>query len=164
MIGLIPRRRDPAIVADEAPLNGTNAVQTITVTGVPTGGTYKLSYGGDETTAIDHAVEDPAILAALQALDSIGAEGLVADGGAGAFRFVGDLGLQPLDEITLSDNSLTGGTNPSVTIETTQVGVVPDMAKTGQAWVEVGVTMYFNMGTYSAPVWVSFADMAVVLG
>lgn len=165
MIGLISRRRDPAIVSDEAPLNGTNAVQTITVTGTPTGGTYKLSFGGDETTAIAHNADTAAVLAALLALDSINISDIHQyESDPLTFEFVGALGLQPLAEITLSDNSLEGGTDPSVTIETTTPGVVPDMAKTGQAWVEVGVTMYFNMGTYSAPAWTSFPDMAVVLG
>lgn len=100
-----------------------NEVQTITITGTPTGGTYRLAFRGQATAALAYNANAAAIQAALLALPNVGASDLAVTG-AGPFTvtYGGNLAGQNVDPITLDTNSLTGGTNPSVAIATTTQG------------------------------------------
>lgn len=102
---------------------GTSEVQTITITGVPTGGTFRLAYRGQVTAAINFDANAAAIDAALEALSLIGA-GNVVVAGTGPFTatFGGALAASDVRPLTLAVNGLTGGTNPSVTITATTPG------------------------------------------
>lgn len=102
---------------------GVNAVQTLTITGTPTGGTYKLRWNGQETSALAYNADAAAIDAALEALSNIGA-GDVSVSGTGPFTvtFTGALAGKAQPIIELSNNSLTGGSSPSVTIAITTLG------------------------------------------
>ena len=102
-------------------------VQTITVTGGPTGGTYTLTFGANTTAAINW--NDPAstVQTRLQALASIGSGNVLVTGGPGpatpyTVEFVNTLGFANQGSITLAVNSLTGGVSPSVSITTPQNG------------------------------------------
>lgn len=111
---------------------GTDEVQTITLTGVPTGGTFRLGFSGlgrdgspylalaqQETANIAFNASAAAVQTALRALGNLGA-GLTVSGSAGGPYTVTFAGMrlggrdQPL--LVLTNNSLTGGTTPSVTI------------------------------------------------
>jgi hypothetical protein len=102
-------------------------VQTVTITGTPTGGTFTLTFGANTTAAINY--NDPAstVQTRLQALASIGAGNALVTGGPGpgtpyVVEFVGTLGFANQGSITLGTNSLTGGSSPNVVIATTQNG------------------------------------------
>jgi len=102
-------------------------VQTIQVTGAPTGGTYTLTFGGQTTATINW--NDPAstVQTRLRALTSINSPNVIVTGGPGpatpyTVDFVGTLGFASQALITLQTNSLTGGTSPSVSITRAQGG------------------------------------------
>jgi hypothetical protein len=100
-------------------------VQTITLTGGPTGGTYTLTFGANTTAAINW--NDPAstLQTKLQAIASIGSGNVLVTGSAGGpytVEFVSALGFANQGNITLQTNSLTGGSSPSVSITATQNG------------------------------------------
>lgn len=101
---------------------GGNAVQTLAISGAPTGGNFTLRFKGAPTTGLAHNVAAAAIQSALEALSTIGA-GNVAVTGSGPFTitFTGALAgkEQPLLEFT---NALTGGTSPTPTITGTTKG------------------------------------------
>ncbi len=101
---------------------GGNAVQTLTLSGSPTGGNFTLRFKGAPTTSLSHNATNSAIQAALEALATIGA-GNVAVTGSGPFTitFTGALAgkEQPLLEFT---NALTGGTSPTPSISGTTKG------------------------------------------
>lgn len=104
---------------------GTAEVQTVTITGSPTGGTFTLTYAGQTTTAIAFNAAASAVQSALVALSSIGAGNVVVTGSAGGpytVTFAGS--LAPLDDpaMTASGASLTGGSSPGVTIATATGG------------------------------------------
>jgi hypothetical protein len=66
-----------------APVAGTNEVQTLTIGGTPTGGSFKLAYEGRRTASIPWNATNATLLASLQAqLDAItGANWIVATAG-----------------------------------------------------------------------------------
>lgn len=103
-------------------------VQTVTISGTPTGGTFTLTYAGQTTTAIAYNANAAAVQAALVALSNIGANDVRVTGGPGpgtAFvvTFHGALGNTDVALMTASAASLTGGTSPAVTPVQTTPGV-----------------------------------------
>lgn len=118
--------RDPVF---GQPYVGTTDVQTVTVNGAPTGGTYTLSFNGQTTSALAFNAVAADIQAALVALSTIGA-GNVTVTGSGPFvvTFAGALapGYQP--DITADGSLLTGGTSPSVTVAHTVSGLPEEQA------------------------------------
>jgi hypothetical protein len=108
------------------PSTGTNAVQTVAVTGTPTGGTFRLEYDGQVTGALAHNISSANFLIAMEELSNIGEGGLDISGAnlaAGyALTFVDQVGGRAVRAITLHTNSLTGGTNPTITITQTTAG------------------------------------------
>lgn len=122
----------------------TNEVQTVTITGTPTGGTFRLSFKGYTTGTIPYSASAAVVDAALEALTTIGSGGVTVSGGPGpgtpyVVTFTNQLGNQTNPLITANSSGLTGGTTPSV-------GVVRTTAGTGQyeaastAWTDVGAT------------------------
>ena len=115
--------------ASGAPANGTNEVQTLTITGTPTGGTFKLEYKGQRTAAIAYNAAAAAVQSALEALPSIGTGGVTGGGGAlpgtpVTITFAGTntaARAQPL--ITVVESALTGGTTPAAAVAETTPGV-----------------------------------------
>lgn len=101
----------------------TNEVQTLTVTGTPTGGTYKLGFDGETTAALAFNANAAAIQAALLALPGVGATDLAVTGsGPFTVTYGGARAGQDVPKITLEENALTGGSTPSVTVATTTPG------------------------------------------
>jgi hypothetical protein len=105
-------------------LVGQNEVQTLTVTGAPTGGTFTLSFGGQTTPPIAYNSTATQLEEYLESLVNIGDGNITvsgANGGPWTATFTGTLGSAAQSLITLTVNSLTGGTSPTVNVvETTQ--------------------------------------------
>lgn len=112
------------------PSAGTDEVQTLTIGGTPTGGSFKLGFQGFASAAIAWSSTNATLLSnintALQALASIGASGVVATAGtltAGIgtilLTFGGNLAKLVVPNITVVSNDLTGTAPTVVNAETT---------------------------------------------
>lgn len=111
-------------------------IQTISLTGGPTGGTFTLTFGANTTSGIAYNASAATVQAALVALASIGANNVSvsgANGGPWTVEFVGSLKDAGQSLLTGSGASLTGGSSPSVSIVRTQAG---------QAWATVSAANY----------------------
>ncbi len=133
-------RRDGVIVTVGAAgaQGGVDEVQTVSITGTPTGGTFTLTWSGQITAAIAYNADAAAVQAALEALSNINVGDVKVYGNNPNFTVVfgGSLGKQNVAAMTASGASLTGGTSPGVTIATTVGGVagatsIPVTALTG---------------------------------
>src|SRR6266516_1475613 len=101
--------------------------QQIQITGSPTGGTFVLRFGGQNTATINWNDNAATVQTRLQALSSIGAGNALVTGGPGpatpvVVEFAGTMAKTPEALITLQTNSLTGGSSPSVSITELQIG------------------------------------------
>lgn len=101
--------------------DSTNEVQTITITGSPTGGTFPLTYQG-QTATIDFDYTAAEVQTDLEALSSIGSGNVSCSGGplpgtAVAVEFQGDLANTNVNKLLTNSASLTGGTSPEVNVE-----------------------------------------------
>jgi hypothetical protein len=149
-----------------APTNGTSEVQTLTIGGTPTGGTFKLKYKNQITAPISWSATNNTLRdnvdAALEALTNIGAGNITtavgtmtAGVGTLTLTFAGALAKLNTSLIAVADNSLTG-TSPTVAVATTTPGVTATErgAPTGAELIrtDTGVK-YVNTGTATAPVW-----------
>lgn len=99
----------------------TSEVQTVTITGTPTGGTFALGFDGQTTGPIDFDATNAELDTALEALSNLAPGDVTVTGGPGpgtpfVVTFSSALGDVPV--MTLVTNSLTGGTAPTVTITT----------------------------------------------
>ena len=115
-----------------------NEVQTLTITGTPTGGTFRLSFKGIKTAAIAYNANAAAVQAALEALVSVGTGNVSCGGGAlpgtpVTITFQGALAgsPQPVVVFETSDNLLTGGTTPTGSVAVTTKGIAAGALK---AW------------------------------
>jgi len=151
-----------------APSAGTSEVQTLTIGGTPTGGTFKLAFDGFTTAAITWSATDATLIAnidaALEALPNIGTGGatvaagsLAAGIGTITITFAGNLARMAVATITVADNALTG-TVPTLAVEETTPGV----DATGRGAVPGTLlirtddgTLTQNTGTALSPTWTS---------
>lgn len=148
-----------------APSAGTNEVQTLTIGGTPTGGTFTLTFEGFTTAAITwsnvNATLIAAIDAALEALANIGTGGVTTAVGTmtagidtATITFAGNLARKAVGLITAS-SALTG-TSPTVAVAETTPGVdaTGRGASIGQQLVDTtNGKLYINTGTALAPTW-----------
>jgi RHS repeat-associated protein len=121
--GTVPARSDTVLVTSTGYL--ADAVQQVMLTGSPTGGTFRLIFGGQTTAAIAYNATASTVQSALQNLSSIGANNALVSGPAGGpwqVRFAGSLAGTPEAEMTASAGGLTGGNHPSVAIGTISQG------------------------------------------
>jgi hypothetical protein len=119
---------DPALTGNE--------VQTVTITGTPTGGTFTLTYAAQTTSGIAYNATAATVKTALEALSNIAVGDITSvTGGPGpATPYVVTFGgvlSGDIAQMTASAASLTGGTTPAVTVTTTTPG---------WAWVNLGHT------------------------
>lgn len=121
----------------------TTEVQTITITGTPTGGTFQLAFNSQVTAPIAWNATSATVTAALVALAAIGTGGVTITGGPGPatpyiVTFAGPNAqlAQPL--ITASGAGLTGGASPAVGVVRTTAGF--GLYDPVGAWVELGST------------------------
>lgn len=99
---------------------GTNEKQSVTITGSPTGGTFTLTFGSKTTGNIAFDATAADVQAALEALESIGEDNVICTGGPLPTEidvyFIGELASQSQALITADSTSLSGGTDPTVTV------------------------------------------------
>jgi hypothetical protein len=148
------------------PSAGTSEVQTLTLGGTPTGGTFKLAYDGQVTDDIAWTDVDATLIAAvdaaLEALTNIGAGNIAAaDGtltsgiGTITLTFGGDLAKLAVNLITVNENALEG-TDPTVAVTETTPGVTADFRGAKKGALVTDTTngkLYINTGTALAPTW-----------
>lgn len=107
--------------------SNVNAVQTVTITGTPTGGTFTLTYNGQTTAPIAYNASAATVQAALALLTNIAIAGNVSCGGGAepgtpvTVTFTGLLGNQPQPLMTANGAALTGGT-PAIAVTSTTTG------------------------------------------
>lgn len=101
-----------------------NEIQTATVNGSPTGGTFRLALGSKVTAALAYNASAAVVQAALEALDNIGAGnvGVALATNVYTITFQGALANQDIPLLSLYANNLTGGSSPTVALATTQIG------------------------------------------
>ena len=144
-----------------APAAGTNEVQTLTTTGTPTGGTFRLAFGAFVTGDIDFDAAAAAVESALEALPGIGVGGVTCAGGplptGVTITFDGDnTRARPQPTITVAANALTGGTTPAPAIAETTPGVAETGIGAPKGALLTDTTngkLYINTGTALNPVW-----------
>jgi len=134
--GTNPMRSFDGTTLTLLPTTDISAVQTVTITGTPTGGTFTLSYGGYTTAAINYNAAASDVQTALQGLTSIGAGNVVCSGGGlpgtgVVCTFAGTLASRPIALMTSTD-SFSGGSSPASHVANTT---------TGQALVPVGTLL-----------------------
>lgn len=148
-----------------APVAGTSEVQTLTIGGTPTGGTFRLAFEGFTTGDITWSATNATLVAnidaALEALPNVGTGGVttavgtaVAGIGTITITFAGNLAIKPVATITVANNSLTG-TSPTLAVAETTPGVAPSGqgAAVGALLVRDNGVLYVNTGTAAAPTW-----------
>ena len=151
----------PGLTSAGAPSAGTDEVQTISSSGTPTGGTFKLSFKGQRTAALDFDASAAEIDAALGALSTIGgAANVTCAGGAlptdVTVTFTGALAKKAVPLLTVVESALTGGTDPEITVAETTPGVTATHrgAPKGAQLVDTtnGIA-YINTGSATSPTW-----------
>jgi hypothetical protein len=111
-------------------------VQTVTVTGSPSGGDFTLTFGANTTSAIAYNASAVTVQTALRALASIGSGNVNVSGSAGGpytVEFVGSLANAAQSLLTKNAAGLTGGSSPNVAIARVQAG---------STWTTVSATTY----------------------
>ncbi|MEE8305716.1 MAG: flagellar hook-basal body complex protein, partial [Gammaproteobacteria bacterium] len=104
-----------------------NEVQTVAITGTPTGGTFKLTYAGQTTGTIAFNASAATVDSALEALSNIAAGDVTTTGGAlpgtaAVVTFTSTLAAQDVALMTINTTALTGGTSPAGTVVETTAG------------------------------------------
>ncbi|HVZ40621.1 MAG TPA: hypothetical protein VHI13_15180 [Candidatus Kapabacteria bacterium] len=153
------------IVSAGAPTNGTSEVQSISISGSPTGGTFRLRLGtySIRTVAIPFNADAATVALALVALPGIGTGGITCSGGPlpgtpVSVAFAGTNAVRDMPPLTVQASLLTGGTNPAVAVSVTTPGVTATArgAPSGALLIDTaGVRLYQNEGTANAPLWVA---------
>lgn len=117
-------------------------VQSVTITGSPTGGTFTLTFGANTTSGIAYNAAASVVQTALTGLASVGSGHATVTGSAGGpytVEFISSLGYASQSLITASGAGLTGGTSPGVTIARVQAGQ-------GFTTVSTGFTINYPIG------------------
>lgn len=151
------------------PGNGTSCIQTITIGGTPTGGTFTLKYRGATTAAITWSATNATLVAnidaALEAIPTLAggssvttATGTITAGvGTITLTFTTNYAKLLMPVITVGANNMTGS-SPTVAVAITTAGVTADGRSTSKGTLCVDSTngiLYQNQGTSGlAPSWV----------
>lgn len=94
----------------------SNEQQTVSI-GTQTGGTFTLTFGGQETGNLDFDATSGEIQTALEGLSTIGAGNVVVTGsGPWLVEFVGDLASTDVAALVIDGANLTGGSGEAVTV------------------------------------------------
>lgn len=100
----------------------TQEVQTITVGGSPTGGTYTVTGNGNTSAAIAFDAAASAVQTAVRALGGSYAQVLVTGSAGGPYTLTFPVGSGNVVQLALGTNSLTGGTAPAPAFATSTAG------------------------------------------
>ena len=148
-----------------APAQGADEVQTLTIGGTPTTGTFKLAFDGFTTGPITWSSTNNTLRdnvdAALEALPNIGAGGvtvavgtMTAGVGTLTITFAGNLANKAVPLITVANNSLDG--SGTVDVAETTPGVDATMRGAAKGALLIDTTngiLYINTGTALDPTW-----------
>ncbi len=104
----------------------TSEIQTVTITGTPTGGTFTLTLDGETTAAIAYNAAASAVQTALENLSNVDPGDVTVTGGPGpgtpySVTFGGARVGANVPQMTAS-GSFTGGTSPAVAVTTATGG------------------------------------------
>lgn len=147
------------------PSNGTDEIQTITIGGTPTAGTFTLTFDGHTTGAITWSATNATLLAnidaALEALPNIGVGGVTtADStltaGIGALTVTFTANNAKKNVALMTYTSLLTGTAPTIAVATTTAGVDASFrgALPGATLNDItNADFYVNTGTALSPIW-----------
>jgi hypothetical protein len=121
----------------------TNEVQTITITGTPTGGNFRLSFRSVQTAVIAYNATSGAVQSALEALSTIGSGNVLCAGGPlpgspVTVTFQGVLAAQDQPMLAVTSTALTGGTTPAIAVTQTTAGV--GLYDPLGSWFDLGAT------------------------
>jgi hypothetical protein len=117
---------DPGYTGTGPLVPGTSEVQTVTITGAPTGGNFTLTYQGDTTSAIGYNSPALDVQGALNELDSLAGDDVTVSGAAGGpYTVTFPAALGDVQQMLGDGSGLTGGTAPDVVVATTTPGVAP---------------------------------------
>jgi hypothetical protein len=125
-----------------SPPDDANEVQTVTLTGAPTGGTFTLTYDGQTTGTIAYNASAATVDAALEALSNIGSGDVAVTGSAGGpytVTFGGALAATNVPEMTANGASLTGGATETISVSTEVASSGPNHWDTAANWLPSGV-------------------------
>ncbi|MFD3336044.1 hypothetical protein ACFWV1_25870 [Streptomyces sp. NPDC058700] len=102
----------------------TNEVQTLTVTGGPTGGTFTITWSGQTTTALAYNATAAQVQTALENLSNITPGDVAVTGNAGGPWTLTWGGTQLGENVAAptTTEAFTGGTTPDITIATPTAG------------------------------------------
>lgn len=157
----------PPVLVAGAPSDGTAEVQTLTIGGTPTAGTFTITFDGFTTGAITWSATDATLVSniqtALNALPNLAdGEVTVADAtltagiGTATLTFGGNRADLAVN-LMVATSSLTG-TSPTAVITETTPGVTASGrgAATGRLLINTTAgTLFQNTGTPLNPTWTS---------
>lgn len=108
-----------------------NGVQTLKLSGNPTGGTFTITYNGETTAAIAYNASPGAVQAALEALAGVAPGDLTVSGSAGStyvIAFSGNPTTADYVVVTADATALTSGTGgtPAIAVTTNEGTGMPD--------------------------------------
>ena len=149
------------------PSAGTSEVQTLTIGGTPTGGTFKIYFEGFTSSSITWSATNNTLLANLQAaidaLPSLGTNGLIAAAGTltagiGTITLTagGNRAKQALGSVLSCPTNALTGTAPTLAVEETTPGVDASFRGQSKGAIVSDTTngiAYINTGTALAPTW-----------
>lgn len=115
---------DPGYTGVGPLVPGTSEVQTVTVTGGPTGGNFQLTFDGETTVAIGYNSPAADVQGALNALPNL-AGVTVSGAGGGPYTVTFPASMGNVPQMTGDGSGLTGGTAPAVNVATATPGVAP---------------------------------------
>lgn len=98
----------------------TVSVQTVTITGVPTGATFLLAYASAQTSALAFNVSAADMQTALRLLPGLSAVTVIKAGWTYTITFTGVTGAAQY--LVADGSALTGGTLPNVTVSIARIG------------------------------------------
>ncbi len=146
------------------PFDAANEVQTVTIGGGASGGTFTLSFGGETTAAIAFGATAAAVQTALEALSNVEVGDIVVSGSAGGpytLTFGGQYTGINVPQLT-STSSLTGGT-PTITHATTTAGGSSASALVVDAILLYSVGLLLSNGATSTSVIVPVTKDATII-
>lgn len=166
----LPTFSAPILMTATTPVNGTNEIDTITIGGTPTAGSFTLTFEGKKTGAITWSATNATLVAnidaALEALANIGTGGvttavgtMTAGIGTITVTFTGNRAKENVPVIT-GTSALTG-TSPTLAVATTTSGATADgrISPKGTLCVAIDAgVLYQNSGTPPSPTWVKVSS------
>lgn len=147
------------------PYDGANEVQTVTVGGGATAGTFTLTFGGETTAAITYPATAATVQTALEALSNVEPGDIVVSGSSGGpytLTFGGQYTGENVPQLTSAAGSLTGGT-PTITHATTTAGGSGTGASVVDGFLLYATALLLSNGQLSAVITVAYTKDAVII-